>query len=142
MDLEYSTLSVEPARLRVKRGTVHRLLEEPVEVVEAVMVEGGLEVVLRSPHNALLALVADSDAASLAVVEALPRAEADPAEVAAIRSRITVAALPKNPDFEQFSDAQRRQHAELDHYRQDVRTNSIAAVVFIVLVAVVVALTR
>jgi hypothetical protein len=142
MDVEYSTLSVEPARLRVKRGTIQRLLDEPVEVVDEVVVEGGLEVVLRCPNNALRAVVADSDAGSLAVVASLPRADADPAEVAAIKSRIAVAALPKNPAFERFSDEQRRQQAGLERYRREVRTNAIAAAVFMVVAVVIVALTR
>lgn len=142
MDVEYSTLSVEPSRVRVRRGNLHRLLEGPVEIVDEVVVDGGLEVVLRCPNNAQRAVVADSDAESLAVVAALPRADVDPAELAAIRSRIAVAALPKDPAFEQFTDAQRRQQADLQRQRQDVRTNSIAVVVFMVVIAVFAALAR
>ena len=142
MDVEYSTLSVEPSRLRVRRGTVQRLLEGTVEVVDEVMLDAGLELVLRSPNNAQRVVLADSDAPSLAIAAALQRAHLEPAEVAAIRSRIAVAELPKNPAFEQFTDAQRRQQAGLHQYRQDVRTNSIAAAVFIVLIALTVALTR
>lgn len=142
MDVEYSTLSVEPDRIRVKRGNLHRLLEGRVEIVDEVVVDGGLEVVLRCPSNAQRAVVADSDAESLAVVAALPRADVDPAELAAIRSRIAVAALPKNPAFEQFTDAQRRQQADLQRQRQDIRTNSIAALVFMVVIAVFAALKR
>lgn len=142
MTVEYSTLSAEPGRIRVRRGPIQRLLEEPVEVVDQVTLEEGIEFILQSPKNAQRAVVAPSDSASLAVAAKLPRALLTPDELEALRSRIAIADLPKNPNFDRFSDAQRIQQADLQRSRNEVRSSAIAGVVFIVIIAVFAALTR
>ncbi|HAP77358.1 MAG TPA: hypothetical protein DCR14_14905 [Acidimicrobiaceae bacterium] len=113
-----------------------------MEVVDQVTLEEGIEFILQSPKNAQRAVVAPSDSASLAVAAKLPRALLAPDELEALRSRIAIADLPKNPNFDRFSDAQRIQQADLQRSRNEVRSSAIAGVVFIVIIAVFAALTR
>jgi hypothetical protein len=142
MDTEFSSLRIEPGRIRVARGTNQRLMADPVEVVEESPVDGGREVVLRSPANAVRVFIADDDADSLAVLAGLPHGEMDPAAVAALKGRIEVAATPLNPEFDRFSDAQIRQQAKVRRYNQRVRTNTLAVAALLLIAAIIAALAR
>lgn len=142
MEVEFSTLRIEPGRVRVRRATLQRLLEDPVELVDQVAIDGGVEMILRSRTILMRAVVSDSDVESLTVAAGLARPALDPAELADVRIRLEAAAQSRVPAVERFSDAQQRQQAKLAEYRRRIRANTLRVAIFVVILAVIASLAR
>lgn len=130
MDMEFSTLDVEPERIRVTCGSSRRLLHDPVAVVDEHTVEGGHEFVLRARSGAAVVVIAAHDAESLAVAQRLPRHLLDPTELTTLRQQIALARDHRpDPDRPWYTDEMRRRRAVV---RRDYRPAITVALLFAV----------